>query len=106
VTVKPPNLYLKLQNDYPAFFEAWDAVGTAVRGSGPIDNKMAHLVQLAASAAIRSEGAVHSHARRALEAGATPAEIRQALMLTAPTIGFPNVIAALSWAGDVLESKG
>jgi alkylhydroperoxidase/carboxymuconolactone decarboxylase family protein YurZ len=100
VTVKPPNLYLKLQNDYPAFFEAWDAVGTAVRGSGPIDTKMAHLV------ALRSEGAVHSHARRALEAGATPAEIRQALMLTAPTIGFPNVIAALSWAGDVLESKG
>jgi len=23
-------------------------------------------------------------------------------MLTAPTIGFPNVIAALSWAEDVL----
>ena len=62
-------------------------------------------MQLAASAAIRSEGAVHSHVRRALEAGATPAEIRAALMLTAPTIGFSNVIAALSWAGDVRESK-
>jgi AhpD family alkylhydroperoxidase len=106
MTVNPPKLYLKLQKEHPAFFDAWDAVGTATRGAGPIDNKTAHLVQLAASAAIRSEGAVHSHVRRAREAGATPAEIRQALMLTAPTIGFPNVIAALSWAEDVLASKG
>jgi AhpD family alkylhydroperoxidase len=106
MAVKPPNLYLKFQKEYPAFFEAWDGIGAAVRGAGPIDRKTAHLVQLAASAAIRSEGAVHSHVRRAREAGATPEEIRQALMLTAPTVGFPNVIAALSWAEDVLEPKG
>jgi AhpD family alkylhydroperoxidase len=105
VTVKPPKLYLRLQNEHPAFFNAWAAVGSAARAAGPIDNKTAHLVQLAASAAIRSEGAVHSHVRRALEAGATPTEIRQALMLTAPTIGFPNVIAALSWAEDVLTPE-
>ncbi len=105
MTVKPPSLYLKLKDEHPAFFEAWDAVGTAVRAAGPIDLKTAHLVQLAASAAIRSEGAVHSHVRRALEAGATGAEVRQALMLTAPTIGFPNVIAALSWADDVLSAN-
>ena len=104
MTVKPPDFYLEPKRDYPAFFDAWDGVGTAVRAAGPIDNKTAHLVQLAASAAIRSEGAVHSHVRRALEAGATPAEIRQALILTAPTIGFPNVIAALSWANDVLKA--
>ena len=97
-----PKPYVKLQKDHPDFFEAWDAVGNAVRSAGPIDRKTGHLIQLAASAAIRSEGAVHSHARRALEAGATPAEIHQALMLTAPTIGFPNIIAALTWAEDVL----
>ena len=106
MTVKPPSLYLRFQEDYPAFFEAWESIGTAARAAGPIDIKTAHLVQLAASAAIRSEGAVHSHVRRALEAGATPEDIRQALMLTAPTIGFPNVIAALSWAQDVLKRLG
>ena len=103
-TPTPPELYLNLQQRYPKFFEVWGAVGTAVRAAGPIDDKTAHLLQLTASAAIRSEGAVHSHVRRALEAGATSGEIRQALMLTAPTIGFPNVIAALSWAEDVLGS--
>jgi alkylhydroperoxidase/carboxymuconolactone decarboxylase family protein YurZ len=104
-TSTPPELYLSLQKRYPRFFDVWGAVGTAVRAAGPIDNKTAHLLQLTASAAIRSEGAVHSHVRRALEAGATSAEIRQALMLTAPTIGFPNVIAALSWAEDVLGTE-
>lgn len=99
---KLPKLYRKFQKEHPEFFKAWDAVGSAVRAGGPIDAKTAHLLQLAASAAIRSEGAVHSHVRRALEAGATRAEIHQALMLIAPTIGFPNVIAALSWAEDVL----
>ena len=104
MSVKPPNIYVKFKGEYPQFFEAWDAVGNAVRAAGPIDVKTGHLVQLAAAAAIRSEGAVHSPVRRAADAGVSPAEIRQALMLTAPTIGFPNVIAALSWAQDVLES--
>jgi alkylhydroperoxidase/carboxymuconolactone decarboxylase family protein YurZ len=101
--VQPPTVYIKFQQQYPSFFQAWDAIGAAVRNAGPIDLKTAHLVQLAAAAAIRSEGAVHSHVRRALEAGASAAEVRQAIMLTAPTIGFPNVIAALSWAEDLLE---
>jgi 4-carboxymuconolactone decarboxylase len=104
MAVKPPSLYVRFQSDYPEFFKAWELTGSAARAAGPIDGKTAHLVQLAAAAAIRSEGAVHSHVRRALEAGATAAEIRQALMLTAPTIGFPNVIAGLSWAQDILDS--
>jgi alkylhydroperoxidase/carboxymuconolactone decarboxylase family protein YurZ len=58
-------------------------------------------VQLAAAAAIRSEGAVHSHARRALAAGATPEEIQHAVIALTSTIGFPNVMAALSWINDV-----
>jgi 4-carboxymuconolactone decarboxylase len=62
-------------------------------------------VQLAAAAAIRSEGAVHSHVRRALAAGASREEIQRALLLLVSIIGFPNVVAALSWADDLL-AKG
>lgn len=100
---KPPDFYLELKKEHPAFFDAWEAVGVATRGAGPLDAVTSHLVQLAAATAIRSEGAVHSHVRRALAAGATPEQIRQALMLVAPTVGFPNVIAAISWADDVLS---
>ncbi|MFY9315319.1 MAG: carboxymuconolactone decarboxylase family protein [Burkholderiales bacterium] len=46
---------------------------------------------------------MHSHVRRLVELKAKPTEIRQAIMLTAATIGFPAVMAALSWADDFLE---
>jgi len=97
-----PKHYRKAKKAYPEVFAAWEAIGVSVRKAGPIDLKTAHLIQLAASAAIRSEGSVHSHVRRALELGAAPAEIRQAIFLVAATVGFPAVMAALSWAEDVI----
>ena len=97
----PPE-YWKLKRQYPAYFDAVEALGAAVRQAGPLDDKTTQLVQLGAAAAIRSEGAVHSHVRRALEAGATTEEIRHAVISITSTIGFPNVRAALSWADDVL----
>lgn len=98
--VKPPKIYLQLKRQHPRFFAAVDQVGQAVREEGPLSEKTIQLVQLAAAAATRSEGAVHSHVRRALEAGATREEVRHALLALTSTIGFPNVIAALSWAED------
>ncbi|MDT8334175.1 MAG: carboxymuconolactone decarboxylase family protein [Desulfurivibrionaceae bacterium] len=99
------NHYLKVQNRFPEFIEAVESLGSTARGAGVIDEKNSQLVQLAGAAAIRSEGAVHSHTRRALEAGAGTGEIYHALILLVSTIGFPNVMAALSWAEDVIESS-
>jgi 4-carboxymuconolactone decarboxylase len=97
----PPE-YWRLKRQYPAFLDALEALGLAARRAGPLDEKTLQLVQLTAAAAIRSEGAVHSHARRALAAGATAEEIRHAMISITSTIGFPNARAALSWAEDVL----
>lgn len=99
---KRPKFYQALQEQQPQFIEAVDNLGRAARAAGPLEDKCGHLIQLAACAAIRSEGGVHSHVRRALEAGATAEEIRHALMLLASTIGFPSVVAAMSWAEDML----
>ena len=100
-----PRPYQRLKKRNPEYIAAVDALRQAARKWGPIKEKTAHLVQLAAAAAIRSEGAVHSHVRRALEAGASPDEIRHTLILLTSTIGFPNVMAALSWTEDVLGKK-
>ena len=83
--------------------ENHQALGKSLREAGPISPKEAHLIQLAAAAAIKSEGAVHSHTKRALEAGASPEEIYHAIILLTSTIGFPGVAAALSWARDIAE---
>ena len=99
----PPKQYRKIKERFPDFISAVEALGKAIKKEGPIDEKTAHLVQLAAAAAIRSEGAVHSHARRAIDAGAQADEVYHTLILLTSTIGFPNVVAALSWAEDVIE---
>jgi 4-carboxymuconolactone decarboxylase len=99
-----PGFYLSLTRTHPQYIAAVEALGRAVRESGPLDSKALHLVQLAAAAAIRSEGAVHSHVRRALEEGVTPDEIHHALISLTSTIGFPNVTASLSWCEDVFKA--
>ena len=103
MAVPPPNFYLTLKKQHPQFLAAVEALGEAVRASGPLDAKTVHLVQLAAAAAIRSEGAVHSHVRRALDAGASAAEVQHVLISLTSTIGFPNVTAALSWCQDLVK---
>lgn len=95
--------YDNLKHHYPAYMDAVEALGSAVRQVGPLDEKTVQLVQLGAAAASRSEGAVHSHVRRARDAGATPQEVRHALLSLTSTIGFPTVVAAISWAEDVME---
>jgi AhpD family alkylhydroperoxidase len=100
---KLPSHYLDIRKRFKKFFGAVDTLGRAAKASGPINKKTAHLIQLAASAAIRSEGSVHSHTRRALQAGAKPEEIYHAIILLSSTIGFPTVSAALSWADDVIQ---
>lgn len=98
-----PKNYKNIQERFEEYGEALNGLGIAVKQSGPLDEKTSQLVQLAASAAIRSEGAVHSHAKRALKAGASPEEVYQSLLLLTSTIGFPNVAAAVSWVDDLLE---
>jgi alkylhydroperoxidase/carboxymuconolactone decarboxylase family protein YurZ len=73
-----------------------------LKSQGPLDAKTAHLLQLAASVAIHSEGGVHSHVRQAIDNGASPDEIHHALILLTSTVGFPTVSAGLSWAADIL----
>jgi len=98
-----PKHYQKLQDMYPELIAAAEALGKAAQEAGPLSEKEMHLVQLGASAAMRSEGAVRSHARRALQAGATAEEIRHAVILLTSTIGFPTVAAALDWLEKVLD---
>lgn len=102
---KLPEQYLSIKKRFEKYFTAVDNLGKAAKAAGPLNAKTAHLIQLAAAAAVKSEGAVHSHTRRALKAGAKPEEIHHAIILLTSTIGFPNVSAALSWTDDVIQGK-
>lgn len=95
--------YLRLKEKFPRFIQANEELGKAVREEGYLDEKTSHLIQIGAAAAIRAEGAVHSHVKRALKAGASREEIEYAIILLTSTIGFPAVGAALSWANDIFD---
>lgn len=98
-----PKHYQKLQQMYPGLISAAEALGKAAQEAGPLGEKEMQLVQLGASVALRSEGAVRSHARRALAAGATVQEVRHAVIVLTSTIGFPTVAAALDWLEKVID---
>ncbi len=98
-----PKIFTRIRQQHPKLAAAIDELGQAVKQEGPIDSKSAQLIQLAAAVSIRSEGAVHSHAKQALSAGASREEIHHAIILLTSTIGLPTVMAALSWIDDILD---
>jgi AhpD family alkylhydroperoxidase len=100
----PVKHYAKMKARHPQLLDAVEALGLTVAKAGPLSDKSRQLVQLAAAAAIRSEGAVHSHTRRAVEAGASEEEIRHTILLLTSTIGFPAIVAAMTWVDDILEA--
>lgn len=101
----PSKHYHEMSNLFPKAMSAIESLGCAIREEGPLKGKTTELIQLAAAAATQSEGSVHSHTRRALQAGATKDEVYHALILLVATIGFPKVSAAISWARDIISDK-
>ncbi|MBI1748676.1 MAG: carboxymuconolactone decarboxylase family protein [Acidobacteria bacterium] len=103
---KLPSAFENFRKTYPEMFRAYEQLGKACQDQGPLDTKTRALTKLAISIGARLEGATHSHTRRALEAGATPNEIRHVIFLALTTIGFPSMMAALTWVDEVLNKPG
>ena len=102
---KIPGWYKEQKKRFPKVLDAYEALGDACRQAGPLDGKTRALVKLAISVGARLEGAVHSHSRRSIEAGATLDECRHVVLLATTTIGFPAMMAALSWVEDVAKDS-
>ncbi len=100
-----PARFQKFGKDYPDVMKAYEALATATQEAGPLDLKTRALVKLGIAAGAWREGALHSHTRRALAAGCPPEEVRHAILLTTTTLGFPSMMAAMTWADDVLKPK-
>ncbi len=88
---------------YPAAWEAYRALGHAAAESGPLDERTRRILKLAMAIGARSEGAVHSHCRQALDEGIPADALRHVAVLAITTLGFPAAMAALSWIEDVVD---
>ncbi|WP_048305514.1 carboxymuconolactone decarboxylase family protein [Halomonas sp. PR-M31] len=94
----------EVAEQYPDIWNAYAALGEACAKSGPLDERTRRLVKLALAVGARSEGAVHSHARRALEESIGAEELKQVAMMSIPTLGFSAAVAALTWIEDVTDA--
>jgi alkylhydroperoxidase/carboxymuconolactone decarboxylase family protein YurZ len=95
---KLPGTYKEFVTKFPALGAAHEQIGKAVEAAGPLDRKTCELVKIGISVGAGLETATRSHVRRALEHGATEAEIEQAILLAYNTCGFPRTVMAWQWA--------
>ena len=99
---KPPMHYLMFLESHPEIAQAYKALGEASMSAGPLDRMCVELVKIGASIGSRQESAVKSHARKAIDAGATPDQVRHAALVTVTTLGFPAMMAGLKWIEEAL----
>jgi 4-carboxymuconolactone decarboxylase len=102
---KLPSAYRRFATDQPRLVQAYETLSDACLGEGPLERKTLELVKIGIAIGARLEGAVHSHVRRARDAGASADEVRHAVRQALTTVGFPTMMAALGWANDVLEAS-
>jgi len=98
-----PFSYKRLKKEFPEIEKEYDRLAKKCHSSGPLNEKTRRLIKLGIAIGSESEGAIRSHARRALAIGVTPDEIRHAVLLGLTTIGFPKMIAALNWIHEAFE---
>mgnify|MGYP001097732913 CR=1 FL=1 len=98
-----PDAYEAFQDQYTSLWQAYEKLGETAANSGPLDLKTRELIKLGMAAAYGSVSAVKSHTHRALEAGVSQEEIEHALLVGITTLGFPSMMAALSWAKEAVQ---
>jgi len=98
-----PDIYKEFKKQFPEIAKAYDELAVRCHGWGPLDEKTRRLIKLGIAIGLSSEGGVRSHARRALEEGITPDELRHAVLVAFTTAGFPTMIAAMKWVDEVID---
>jgi AhpD family alkylhydroperoxidase len=101
-----PKPFQKFKAQYPEIAERYEELGLMCQSTGPLDPKTRYLVNLGIAVGAASPGAVKSHARKALEHGASREELFHALLLALTTVGFPAMIAAMGWVEEVIAAEG
>jgi AhpD family alkylhydroperoxidase len=100
---KLPATFKDFITRFPALGDAHESVADAVAAAGPLDAKTCELIKIGISLGAGLDSAVRSHVRKALQAGATEAEIEQAVLLAYNTLGFPRTVAAWTWARQQID---
>lgn len=85
-------------------YRAYEHFGRLVHEKGgPLDEKTRWLIKVALSTDCQNEYALTTHILKALKSGCSREEIEHALLLVAPTAGFPKTMRGLLVLRDLLD---
>jgi len=102
---KIPKHFQEFTKNYPQIASAYEKLAAECHKGGPLGERDRNLVKLGIAIGSCLEGSVHSQIRKGLDSGISAAEIRQAVLLATTSIGFPAMMAVLSWTEDILKKE-
>jgi len=79
--VKLPAAARHMTREHPELWEAFERLGEAASRAGPLEPRTRRLIHLALAIAADSEGATHSHVRRATAEGISSEELEHVAIL-------------------------
>jgi 4-carboxymuconolactone decarboxylase len=100
-----PGVLRRCSVEEPGVGEADDIPAARRHESGPLGRRERRLARLGVATGAESEGAVRSHARRALGEGIAGEEIRLVAVLAVTTAGFPAAGAAYGRINEVPDRE-
>jgi alkylhydroperoxidase/carboxymuconolactone decarboxylase family protein YurZ len=103
-TVSNP-AYDLLARDHPEVARACSGLYDALLGPSALDARTKQLAYIAVLGALGHAPAVRAQIPAAINAGATPAEIREALLAGIPAAGLPNVLSVYAEVDDLLKTQ-
>jgi alkylhydroperoxidase/carboxymuconolactone decarboxylase family protein YurZ len=95
-----------LTENHGKIYESYEHFGKLVHEKGgPLDEKTRWLIKIAVSTSCQYEYALRTHILKALNGGCTKEEIEHAILLVAPTAGFPKMMEGLLIWRHILEHE-
>ncbi|GAC1452743.1 MAG: hypothetical protein PVSMB6_05590 [Steroidobacteraceae bacterium] len=104
-SVKLPGAARHMAREHAGVWEAFQNLGEKASRAGPLDGRTRRLIHLALAIAAGSEGATHSHARRASAEGISPEELEHVAVLAITAVGWSQAIKGLTWVRDVTHAR-
>jgi 4-carboxymuconolactone decarboxylase len=87
-------------------YKAYETYGRLVHEEGgPLDEKTCWLIKIALSTECQYPRALQTHILKALKSGCTQEEIEHAILLVAPSAGFPKTMTGILILRKILEQN-
>jgi 4-carboxymuconolactone decarboxylase len=92
-----------IMEKHGGIYAAYEQYGRMVHtDGGPLDEKTRWLIKVAISSTSEYQFALRTHINKALAAGCTREEIEHAILMIAPTAGFPRMMEGIMILRELL----